>query len=215
MHEAPAKLVSWLNHLDMKSPSAFTQFLFGGLVLALAAYRMIAAGNEELANFSPLMALAFCGAVYFRASLVWLLPFGVLVVSEGVLNAHYGMGWDTAAFLLKLACFGVALALGMLVARRRNWRTLLGGCVAGSVAFYLATNSLCWLQGPGYAKSAAGWWQCMTVGLPGFPPTWVFFRNSLVADLVFTGTFALVLETLLARSARRLPDANPAEVNVA
>ncbi|MEK9983495.1 MAG: DUF6580 family putative transport protein, partial [Opitutae bacterium] len=96
----------------MKTPSAFTHFAFGGLVLLLAAYRMIAAENENLANFSPLMALAFCGAVYFRASLVWLLPFGVLVVSEGALNAHYGLGWNSSAFLLKLGCFGSALWLG-------------------------------------------------------------------------------------------------------
>jgi hypothetical protein len=198
----------------MKHSLAFTQLIFGGLILALTAYRLIAAGNEDLANFSPLMALAFCGAVYFRASLVWLLPFGVLVLSEGLLNAHYGMGWDTPSFLLKLACFGAALGLGMLVSRRRNWKTLLGGCVAGALLFYLATNSLSWLQYPGYAKSAGGWWQCMTVGLPGFPPTWTFFRNSLLADLLFTGAFACVLETLLARAAR-LPGTDPAGIHAA
>ena len=190
----------------MKSPLVFTHILFGGLILALTAYRILAAGNDDLVNFSPLMALAFCGAVYFRASLVWLLPFSVLVVSEGTLNAHYGMEWSASslvAFMVKLACFGGALGLGLLVARKRSWTKLLGGCLAGSALFYLGTNSLCWLQDPGYAKSIAGWWQCMTVGLPGFLPTWVFFRNSLLSDLLFTGVFVVVLESLLAASGQK------------
>ena len=41
----------------------------------------------------------------------------------------------------------------------------------------------------------SGWVQALTTGLPGFPPTWVFLRNSLVSDL----GFALVL--LLAHNA--------------
>jgi hypothetical protein len=40
----------------------------------------------------------------------------------------------------------------------------------------------------------------MTVGLPGFPPTLYFFRNSLVSDLLFTGVFALVMESRALKS---------------
>ena len=214
LHITDTDLIDNCKFLDMKTPSAFTHFAFGGLVLLLAAYRMIAAENENLANFSPLMALAFCGAVYFRASLVWLLPFGVVVVSEGALNAHYGLGWNSSAFLLKLGCFGSALWLGLLVSRRRNWGTLLAGCVAGSLIFYLSTNSLCWLRSPIYEKSILGWWQCLTIGLPGFPPTWVFFRNSLVADLIFTSSFAIVIEYLMSRSAGSLPNTDSVGVNM-
>ena len=52
-----------------------------------------------------------------------------------------------------------------------------------------------------YLPNAAGWWQAMTVGLPGFPPTLVFFRNSLVSDLLFTGLFAGAMEIVLVDSA--------------
>jgi hypothetical protein len=50
-----------------------------------------------------------------------------------------------------------------------------------------------------YARTAAGWWQAMTVGLPGFPPTLLFFRNSLVSDLLFTGLFAGAMEVVALR----------------
>ncbi|MFM9031283.1 MAG: DUF6580 family putative transport protein, partial [Opitutaceae bacterium] len=51
-------------------------------------------------------------------------------------------------------------------------------------------------------RTAAGWWQALTVGRPEFPPTLFFFRNTLVGDLVFTGLFAGAME-FAARRARR------------
>jgi len=40
------------------------------------------------------------------------------------------------------------------------------------------------------------------VGRPEFPPTWMFFRNTLVSDLLFTGLFALTLELAARRAGR-------------
>jgi len=180
----------------------FTHFFFGMLILALTIYRVVAAENENLANFSPFLALVFCGAVYFRCSLMWLIPFGVLMVSEGILNKYYGLGWNSLSFVVRLLCFGSALGLGLLVAQKRSWLSLAGGCLAGSIIFYFGTNSLCWLQEPSYAKSFAGWWQCMTLGLPGFPPTWVFLRNSLLSNFIFTGIFVTVMESVLAAAGK-------------
>ncbi len=42
-------------------------------------------------------------------------------------------------------------------------------------------------------KNVAGFIQALTVGLPGYAPTWVFFRNSLVSDLAFTAVFVLAV----------------------
>jgi hypothetical protein len=56
------------------------------------------------------------------------------------------------------------------------------------------TNTASWLGDLTYLPNAAGWWQAMTVGHPEFPPTILFFRNTLVSDLVFTGVFALAME---------------------
>jgi hypothetical protein len=44
----------------------------------------------------------------------------------------------------------------------------------------------------GYSKSVEGWIQCLTVGLPGYPPTWSFLMKSLVSNLLFTSIFCLV-----------------------
>ena len=71
---------------------------------------------------------------------------------------------------------------------------LLGGTLAGSVLFYLVSNTAAWSGDLGYAHTLAGWWQAVTVGHPQYYPTIFFFRNSFVSDLAFTACFALAME---------------------
>jgi hypothetical protein len=74
---------------------------------------------------------------------------------------------------------------------RKNARpsVILPAVLGGSFFFYLTTNTASWLYEPGYAKTAAGWLQALTTGLPGYAPTWTFYRNTLVSDLLFTAIF--------------------------
>lgn len=174
------------------------------LILAAAGYRILAVTSTELANFAPLMALAFCGAVYLRPRGWWVVPFAALVLSDLWINhiyvTQYGYGYGHTEMVIRAACFAAALGLGLLVARHKTWLSLLSGTLAGAIVFYLATNTASWAGDVAYAKTAAGWWQAMTVGHPEFPPTLYFFRNSLVSDLLFTGVFVLVMEARARRA---------------
>jgi len=135
-----------------------------------------------LSNFSPLMALAFCGGVYFTNRWQRLAPFVALSVTDLYIDHYYateyGYQWTLGGVLLRTLCFAAALGFGLLVARRRSWLNLFSGALGGAVLFYLVTNTASWLGDAGYAHNAAGWWQAMTVGHPEFPPTLVFFRNT-------------------------------------
>lgn len=183
------------------------------LVVLAAGWRIVAQHVPALANFAPLMALTFCGAVYFRDKRLWLVPFAALVLSDLYLDHHYatvyGETWTWPSVLVRAVCFAAALPIGAYVASRKNWFNLLGGALAGSVLFYFATNTDAWMRDPFYAKTAAGWWQAMTVGRPEFPPTLFFFRNTLASDLLFTGLFAGAME-LAARRAGATETARPA-----
>ena len=55
--------------------------------------------------------------------------------------------------------------------------------------FYFITNTASWLNDPAYAKTLAGWIQALTTGLPNYPSTWEFFRNTLLSGGLFTGLF--------------------------
>jgi hypothetical protein len=176
------------------------------LILLAAGYRVVAAWDPALVNFSPLMALAFCGGVYFRNRWLWLVPLLALALSDLYLNHYYavqfGYGWTAGGAAVRTMCFALAIGLGWMVSHRRNWLNLFSGAVGGSIIFYLVTNTASWASDAGYAHTLAGWWQAMTVGHPEFPPTLLFFRNSFVSDLAFTGIFALVMEYIALRSAR-------------
>jgi hypothetical protein len=172
------------------------------LLLLGAVCRLLFAGSSVLGNFSPLMAVTFCAAVYFQRGVLWLAPFLALAGTDLWLNRFYferGFGFALVESLPRLLCFAAALGLGALVARRRSWLNLLAGSLGGALLFYFVTNTAAWAGDVNYAKTAAGWWQALTVGHPAYPPTLFFFRNTLVSDLLFTGVFALTMETVAQR----------------
>lgn len=177
-----------------------------GLVVLAAAWRMVALHVPALSNFAPLMALTFCGAVYFRDRRMWLVPFAALLASDLYLDYHYATvfneHWNWPSVLVRAVCFAAAIPVGRFVAQHKSWLNLFSGALAGSILFYLATNTDAWIRDPYYVKTAAGWWQAMTIGRPEFPPTLFFFRNTLASDLLFTGLFAFAMEFAALRAGR-------------
>ena len=141
-------------------------------------------------NFSAAYALAFCGGVYFRGAMAWWLPMGMLLVTDVLLNVfYYHQPVLDGYMLVKTLAFLGIIVLGKLFSPRMSWLKLTGGGLLGAVLFYLITNTASWLHDPGYAKTLAGWIQALTTGLPGYPPTWEFFRNTLLSGGLFTGLF--------------------------
>jgi hypothetical protein len=168
------------------------------LIVVAAAWRIAAVHAPELANFSPLMALAFCGGLYFRNRWMWLVPFAALTLSDFFIDriyaAEYDYHWSRGAAAIRLLCFAAGLLLGSQLSARRSWIALFGGALGASVLFFLVTNTASWFGDAGYAHDAAGWLQAMTVGHPQFPSTLYFFRNTLASDLLFAGVFGVAME---------------------
>jgi hypothetical protein len=168
------------------------------MIVVAAGYRVLAVHEPAMSNFAPLMALTFCGGMYFRDRRLWLVPFIALVLSDVYIDRYYAMQygylWTVSGSLVRSLCFLIALGLGAVVALKKSWLNVLSGVVGGAVFFYVVTNTQSWFTDLSYAKSLAGWWEAMTVGHPEFPPTLLFFRNSLASDLIFTGAFVLLME---------------------
>jgi hypothetical protein len=171
------------------------------LTLALAfiavavGFRLLRATSlPDLPNFSPVMAIALCGALVLPGSLALLVPLVALIGSDMLLNLHYGVAILSSGDLLRDACYGLGVAAGLGL-RRMNAGVpaILAAVIANALLFYVVTNTASWLGNPAYAQSLGGWLQALTVGVPGFPPTWTFFRNSLASDLLFTSTFLVAL----------------------
>lgn len=178
----------------MKSSASKISLAAFALFAAAIFYRVgcgFATGHTSwLPNFSPLAAIALCGAIYLPRRIAFVLPLAVLFLSDLVLNAHFGATLFSADLLSRYAVLTGIVAIGIVLRKKPTFGRVLTVSLASSILFYLVTNTAAWAVDVAYAKSFAGWVQALTVGEVGFAPTWTFFRNSLVGDTLFTSLFA-------------------------
>lgn len=158
-------------------------------------------------NFSAVYALVFCGGVFLPRKLAWWLPLITLLATDLALNVHYRhlyeadpgkyaapMEFFNPYLLANYLCYGALIWLGTRFKPTAHWVKLIGGGILGALLFYLISNTASWLQLPGYSKTLAGWVQALTVGLPGFPPTWMFLLKTLASGGLFAGLFAAAMK---------------------
>jgi len=161
-------------------------------------------------NFSAFYALAFCGGLYFRGQMAWWLPLGTLAVTDILLNALYYHEPVLSAYMLVKTLSLVSIVfLGRRFSPRAAWVKLVCGGLLGAVGFYLITNTASWLYNPAYAKTLAGWFQALTSGIPGYPPTWSFFRNTLLSGGLFNGLFVGAMKLTEAPESAKEKEAAP------
>ena len=154
--------------------------------------RLLSAGPDLTNRFVTGRVIADGGGSFVRTA---LLNIGA---KDGVKKGQAVIG--EGGYVGRVASFAAGLGLGWWVSTRKSWLSLLNGSLLGAVLFYLITNSLSWWTDTFYAKTLAGWWQCMTVGHPEFAPTITFFYKTMFGDIMFTGLFAGVMETLAKRA---------------
>ena len=142
-------------------------------------------------NFSAAHALLFCAAFWLPGWMGWVLPLATIIVTDILLNVF---AYDVTVLDPRLVTNWMILALFVVLAkwlaRRRSYGRVFLGTLFGALLFYLVSNSVSWMVNPAYAKTIAGWGQALTVGLPGFPPTWMFGLKTLLGTGLFTGLFA-------------------------
>jgi hypothetical protein len=172
--------------------SMFAAFV---LLFVVVIYRIVSgfAGSADyswLHNFAPLAAVALCGAVYLPRRIAMVLPLVMLLISDLALNLfHYHQPFFTFDIVPRYFALALIAGLGFALRGRDRLGWLLGASFVGSVLFYVITNTGSWIYEPAYAKTFAGWLQALTTGLPGYPSTWTFYRNTLLGDLLFTVLF--------------------------
>jgi len=183
------------------------------LIFAVTLYRVcyaLAGSPGAWANFSPLAAILLCSAAYLPRKFVLLAGVGPLVVADLFLNAHYREPLIDTGMISRYFCFALILLLGYGVRKQQQYKMLFlfGSTLTGSCLFYLITNTTAWISMADYAKTLPGWWQALTIGEPGFPPTLLFFRNTVVSDLSFTALF-VITQAIFNKSRSRIAEGAP------
>jgi Family of unknown function (DUF6580) len=174
-----------------------------GLLLAAGlvavATRLLTAAGLFPWNLTPVGALALYGGARLRSWRAFVLPIGVMVVTDLVLWAAYA--WSPFNPFV-YASFLVYVLLGRLLTRTESPAWIGGACVAGTIQFFLLTNLSVWLAFsqpsdtlpsgqavvwketgtafpiPVYARNLPGLVACYAIGLP-------FAGNTLMGDLFF------------------------------
>jgi hypothetical protein len=169
------------------------------LFLAVLAYRIAMANPDNrliagMQNFSPVGALVLCGAAYFPRRWAFVLPFASIFVTDLILNASYGAPLVAWATVPQYVAFALIAAVGWALRGNTAGGRIFGASIASSVLFYVVTNTAAWALKPEYEGGFSAWRQALTTGLPGYAPTWQFFRNTLVSDLVFTALFVACMK---------------------
>ena len=142
-------------------------------------------------NFSAAHALLFCAAFWLPGWMGWVLPLATIIVTDVLLNLfHYNEPALASELISNWMILALFVVLAKWLAKRRSYGRVFLGTLLGALLFYLVSNTVSWMVNPAYAKTIAGWVQALTVGLPGFPPTWVFGLKSLLGTGLFTGLFA-------------------------
>jgi hypothetical protein len=176
-----------------------------GIILTLSAilYRLLyvlADSPANWANFSPVAAIFLCSGAFLYRRAAYLWPLLALFVSDLIINAHYHAPLLDTRMLSGYFCFGLLLFLGRWLGQKQKGKVfwMLGGAITGSLLFYIVTNTVDWFFDSAvplpvelYPKTLGGWLQALTVGHANFPPTYLFLRNTLVSDFLFTAVFLL------------------------
>ncbi|MGA1235544.1 MAG: DUF6580 family putative transport protein [Limisphaerales bacterium] len=173
-------------------------------------------------SFSGIYALAFCAGVFLPRKLAWALPVAFLFITDLLLNTLvYKVGAFNSYQWLTLLGFVSVIGLGRVFRPSDSWLKLLGGGILGAILFYLLTNSAAWFfnpyHNPEYTRDLTGWMVALTKGTSGFPPTWEFFRNTLLSGGLFTGLFVGAMklneapEPETEEEAEEIPETEPEE----
>jgi len=180
-------------------------------ILLLAGFRVLRAGFlPELPNFSPVAAVAFCGGLFLPGVLAWIVPISVLFVSDLALAMLLGYPAFSSAQFVSWTCILAVVEIGRLLSKASfSTPRFFSALIGSGLFFYLVTNTAAWIGNPSYPRGLGGLWMSLTTGLPGFSPSWMFYRNALVSDLVF-GVLLLSVWALARRTARENPQLHSA-----
>jgi hypothetical protein len=172
--------------------------LTAGLVALTVTCKLAFGNNLNWSGFSPVIAIAlFSGFISREKNMSFLLPLLALLISDVVIHILYTQDMFAYAgfysgqwkqYLVLLACTFIGWML-----QGRSYGSLLAGTIAAPSLFFLVSNFLVWLSVSEvvYARSFAGLMNSYTAGLP-------FYRNSLIATLVFL-PLILVVYNLMAK----------------
>ena len=139
-------------------------------------------------NFTAIGAMAlFSGANFKDKRFAYLMPIGVMLLTDWFLGFHFSI-------LPVYACFAFTVWMGTKISNKQNAGTVVGSSLISSIVFFLVTNLPLWyLDRHLYAMTMQGTLQSYTMALP-------FFSNQIIGDLFYNGLLFTVYHVVVLKN---------------
>lgn len=167
------------------------------LLIVTVVTKIICAPNIALSGFSAIFSVALFGGMIAKQNKIGvIMPLIVLLLSDVVLQilfianlfpfaGFYGGQTTIYALIVLLTLFG-------LILNKPSTSRVIAAVISGPTLFFIASNFLVWWKngGLGYTRDWNGLMTCYTAALP-------FYKNSLIATMVFLPSFAFMYNKLV------------------
>ena len=151
-------------------------FVISALIVAVALMRLL----PHPPNFSPIAAIALFGGAYLtKKHWAFIIPILAMLASDIALELTTGYGFHALMPVIYVA-FAMTVCIGLFIAKRVSFGTVIGGTLAASVLFFVRTNFAVWMTGDLYPRSIEGLIACYVAAIP-------FFGNTVLGNLLFSG----------------------------
>ncbi len=131
-------------------------------------------------NFAPVGATSLFAGARLPRWQAYLIPLGLMAVTDPILSAFYGVQPYTRYSLFVYASFLISVWLGRRLRNTESVSRIAAVTVVNSIQFYLITNFGSWLWFQAYPHTAAGLASCYVAAIP-------FFGWTLASDILYTG----------------------------
>lgn len=161
-----------------------TPLVLGMLILVAALRVVFATGGpiSPLANFSPIGAMAlFGGACFTNKTRAFGWPLLTLWLSDILLDrfvfyGHWRLFYE--GFYWTYGAFALMVVVGRYLIRQITVTRVLLASVSAVLIHWIVTDFGVWLDGTMYAKTGAGFVECLVAAIP-------YERDLLAGNLIY------------------------------
>ena len=154
------------------------------LAVLLVLLGIVARLVPHAPNFAPIGAIALFSAMYLPKRFAFLLPITAMLMSDIIIGFYNPK--IMAAIYLSFILMGI---IGLWVKKNKSLVSIGAGTLAGSIAFFLITNTAVWMFGTMYSPDLTGLISSFVNAIP-------FFRSTLLGNFfyvaVLVGSYELI-----------------------
>ena len=169
---------------------------FGFVLIFIGISRHLPLDYTELFNFSPVIAIFLFSGAYIKGHFSWIVPIIGVILSDFLLSVFYGHKLLEPFMLVSWFSYTLVFLSGKWMGTRSNIYKI-GICgLFSAVLFHIITCSFAWWVNPAYVKTLSGLSQAIIWGQSGFPPSYLFLKNTVLGTLFFSCLFAYLAKAL-------------------